>query len=315
MRSRKTKGILPVVLRFVLAISLVFGVPGGAAAEPATVAVLYPEIREPYRSVFLNIVKGVEDSIKGTVKQYVLKEGDSLSELKNGLDSEHVQVVIALGTSALAAAQQLPDKLRIVVGAVLMPPTENVRGVTGITLAPDPEILFDRLKLLAPGVQRVTVVYSQQHNEWLIERAREAARTRALELNALPASDIRASAIIYREVLNKLEHASEAIWLPQDDATVDESAILPLILKEAWDRNLIVISSNAAHVKKGALMALYPDNVGLGRSLATLAINRTQIGGLKDFRHVAATRPISRGKRSYCRAPRPRSREAGQAGV
>lgn len=258
-----------------------FGVPGKAAAEPATVAVLYPEIREPYRSVFLNIVKGIEDAIKGTVKQYVLTEGDSLSALKNGLDSEHVQVVIALGTSGLAAAQQLPDKLRIVVGAVLMPPTENVRGVTGITLAPDPEILFDRLKLLAPGVQRVTVVYSQQHNEWLIERARKAARTRALELNALPASDIRASAIIYREVLNKLEHASEAIWLPQDDATVDESAILPLILKEAWDRNLIVISSNAAHVKKGALMALYPDNVGLGRSLATLALNRTQIGGLK----------------------------------
>ena len=28
-------------------------------------------------------------------------------------------------------------------------------------------------------------------------------------------------------------------------------------------------------------MALYPDNVGLGRSLGTLAINRTQIGGLK----------------------------------
>ena len=188
----------------------------------------------------------------------MLKEGDSLSDLKNGLDSEHVQVVIALGTSALAAAQQLPDKLRIVVGAVLMPPTENVRGVTGITLAPDPEILFDRLKLLAPGVQRVTVVYSQQHNEWLIERAREAARTRALELNALPASDIRASAIIYREVLDKLEHASEAIWLPQDDATVDESAILPLILKEAWNRNLIVIPSMPPMLKKALLWRCTP---------------------------------------------------------
>ncbi|MGH9961839.1 MAG: ABC transporter substrate-binding protein, partial [Pyrinomonadaceae bacterium] len=134
MRSRKTKSLFPVVLWFVLAISLVFGVPGGASAEPATVAVLYPEIREPYRSVFLNIVKGIEDSIKGTAKQYVLKEGDSLSALKNGLESEHVQVVIALGTSGLAAAQQLPDRLRTVVGAVLMPPTENVRGVTGITL-------------------------------------------------------------------------------------------------------------------------------------------------------------------------------------
>jgi putative tryptophan/tyrosine transport system substrate-binding protein len=48
---------------------------------------------------------------------------------------------------------------------------------------------------------------------------------------------------------------------------------LPLILKEAWDKNLTVFSSSPNHVKRGALFSLYPDNVAMGRRLAAMARN------------------------------------------
>src|SRR5204862_5215720 len=50
-----------------------------------------------------------------------------------------------------------------------------------------------------------------------------------------------------------------------------EATILPIVLRESWNRGVPIFSSSVLHVKKGALFALYPNNVGLGRDLATLA--------------------------------------------
>ena len=44
------------------------------------------------------------------------------------------------------------------------------------------------------------------------------------------------------------------------------------MLKESWNRNVPVFSSSYLHVKKGALFVLYPNNVDLGRNLASSAI-------------------------------------------
>jgi putative ABC transport system substrate-binding protein len=54
--------------------------------------------------------------------------------------------------------------------------------------------------------------------------------------------------------------------------------ILPIVLQEAWERDLAVFSSNLAHIKNGVLFALYPDNKNMGRSLAELALNQMHNG-------------------------------------
>ena len=46
-----------------------------------------------------------------------------------------------------------------------------------------------------------------------------------------------------------------------------------MILKESWARNIAVFSSNAAHVRRGVLFSLYPDNFALGKRLAGFAQN------------------------------------------
>jgi putative ABC transport system substrate-binding protein len=68
------------------------------------------------------------------------------------------------------------------------------------------------------------------------------------------------------------ESRRDAIWLPQDATTVDENTILPLVLRESWNRGVPVFSSSFLHVKKGALFALYPNNAELGRSLGSSAL-------------------------------------------
>lgn len=249
-----------------------------APSDAGTVAVVYPETREPYQSIFLSIIEGIEKGGRFPIKEYVLNPNEPVENILGWLTQEGIGTLIALGASGLELADKLPDTMRPVVGAVLINPDTATRDVMGITLAADPEFVFERLKNLSPATTRVNVVYNPERNTWLIKRAQGAAQRRRLTLRVFPAKNIRESALVYREVLQDVRAQADAIWLLQDDTTLDEQAVLPFILREAWDRNLVVFSSNPTHVKRGALFSLYPDNVGMGRRLATMATKGASTG-------------------------------------
>lgn len=244
-------------------------------ADSLRVAVIYPDIRAPYRDIFLSIINGIESRLRKRVEIYTLQKNYDIKAVKNQLKKVRAQVVIALGSRGLSAAKQLEPDFKVVVGAVLNSPGDG--DITGISLMPDPETLFQGLKKVIPEVERVTIIYSRNQTEWLIDRAWESARREGLLLNALPVRNIREAAALYRDVLNKLESGKDAIWLPQD-RTIDEQTIFPLILQKSWERDLAVFSSNLAHLTRGVLFALYPDNENMGRSLAELALKQVQNG-------------------------------------
>ncbi|MDQ3775790.1 MAG: ABC transporter substrate-binding protein [Pseudomonadota bacterium] len=243
-------------------------------------------MREPYKSVFTSIVQGIDDGLDRDTTRYALDGVTDPSALRASLGRDGVRVVIALGTKGVTAAKRLENEIEVIVGAVLTEPRENRAVFRGITLSPDPEILFERLMKVAPSAKRVTVIYDRLSNQGLIDRAHVAARSQALLLNAIPAEDLAAGARLYRTLLDTTAGVSEVIWIPQGDDTVDDNAVLPLVLKGAWDKKIVVISSNPSHVRKGALMALYPDNAGLGRSLAAMAMETLRTGGVKKGKFV-----------------------------
>jgi putative ABC transport system substrate-binding protein len=196
----------------------------------------------------------------------------------NWVQEEQIKTVVALGKQGLDSAANFPAEVNVVIGAVLTPP-DSVQKAGGILLAPAPDRLFQWLTLLAPDVKKVTVVYNPELNGWLIEFAHAAARKHKLILNALPAQDLRTAAQLYRDLVETGLGANHAVWLPQDSYTVDQQTTLPMLLKASWDQEFVVFSSNPAHVKRGALFGLYPDNVAMGKRLGELAANVN--GGLE----------------------------------
>ncbi len=257
--------------------------PGGATAEageqrrmepqaPGSVAVVYPNLGEPYHSIFATIIDGIEDNAKSAMRTYPVAANTDPAELNAQLKRNGAKVVIALGRQGLKAASALDRDIPLVAGGVLAVPEADNRAMTAISLTPDPSLLFSRLRNLMPGVRRVIVVYNPQSNEWLIRLAREAARAQGLELVAYEARDLGSAARLYESAFAASDSKRDAIWLPQDATTVDETTILPLVLKESWSRNIAVFSSSFLHVKKGALFALYPNNLELGRTLAWSAL-------------------------------------------
>ena len=206
------------------------------------------------------------------VRRYPIGANPEAADLNLQFKRDGVKVAIALGRQGLKAASGLSRDIAVVVGGVLVPPEAENRNLSGISLTPDPALLFVRLKNLMPGIRRVIVVYDPQQNDWLIKLAREAAKAQGLELVEYQARDLGLAARLYETAFAAADGRRDAVWLPQDATTVEESTILPLVLRESWNRGVPIFSSNFLHVKKGALFALYPNNRELGRTLANSAL-------------------------------------------
>lgn len=258
--------------------------PPNLQAEQPVIGVIYPQMRDPYRSVFEAIIAGMENAVNHRVRRFEIVEdaAPGNGRVLEWIQKERVKTVVALGKQGLEAAKVLPAEINVVIGAVLTPPEPEFEA-GGIVLSPAPERLFDWLTLLAPQVKKVTVVYNPDINGWLMAFAETAARKHGLALNALPARDLRTAAQLYRDLVNAGLGAEHAIWLPQDSYTVDQQTTLPMLLKASWDQKFVVFSSNPAHVKRGALFGLYPDNVKMGERLGRLAIKVDDGEEVKKF--------------------------------
>lgn len=242
-------------------------------AAKGPIAVIYPDIGSPFQAVFAKIIEGIEAQAHVRVVSLPIGAHTAPADLNAQLKRNGAKAVIALGRQGLKAAAGVDRDLPVVVGGVLAVPEAESRNLTGVTLTPDPALLFLHLKALLPHIKRVIVVYDPQHNETLIQLAREAARAQGLELVAHEARDLASAVRSYGAAFAFADNQRDAFWLPQDPTTVDDNTVLPLVLKECWNRNAVFFSSSYLHVRKGALFTLYPDNVELGRTLANSALS------------------------------------------
>ena len=260
-------------------------------SEAGAIAVIYPEIAEPYRSVFAQIIDGIEAGAKGRVANFAVGPGTDVSELNNSLRRQDAKVVIALGQRGMKVASALDHDIGVVVGGVLSASENEIRDLQVNSLSPDPALLFSRLKGVMPGVRRVFTVYDPRQNAWMMRLAKAAARAQGLELVTYEAQDLRSAMRTYQEIFATVDSDQDALWLPQDFTTVEESSVLPLVLQESWGHNLAVFSSTFSHVRRGVLFSLYPNNVELGRHLAgsalgILASGENGGGGIIPLREV-----------------------------
>ena len=243
-----------------------------ASVGKGAIAVLYPNVSEPVRSAFIGMIQGIEERIRVRVRSYAVEARTDPAELNAQLKRANTRVVIALGRQGLNLAASLDREILVLVGGALLLSDAEIVGVNGISLTPDPALLFARLHTLLPEVRRVLVVYDPRKTEWLLRLAREAARAQNIELLAHEARDLSQAAVLYKSLIKGADSRRDALWLPHDTTTVEESTLLPLILKDSWDNNVTIFSSNLLHAKKGALFAMSPNNVELGKSLASSAL-------------------------------------------
>lgn len=237
-----------------------------SAHAETRIGVLYPESAPAFLKLYQTIISGMGQAGDVRVQSRAVSEKDSVDQIRAWLTSGQSQVVISLGNLPAALTGALSADLPLIYGAAAL----NDNNTPGVSLASSPGKLFARLKQLKPDVERVFMVYKPQSNGWLLSAGKLAARDHDLELIATPSEDIQQAAAAFSRILQQTRQGRDAIWLTLDPV-VPINQLLPVLLREAWDKQLVVFSNNPLDVSKGALFALYPDYPAMGLQLAERA--------------------------------------------
>jgi putative ABC transport system substrate-binding protein len=238
----------------------------GTALAETRIGVLYPESAPALLQLYQAIINGMSKAGEVQVQGRAVSERTSPEEVIAWAQERRNQVTVALGDIPPALTERLAADAPLIYGASAL--NDNARP--GVSLAASPAQLFDRLRQIKPEVERIFVLYRPQSSGWLIAAARTAARQQGLELAAIACEDAQQAGAAFTRVLQQARTGTDAIWLTLDPV-VPLNQLLPVLLRESWDKHLVLISNNPVDVAKGALFALYPDYPAMGRQLAERA--------------------------------------------
>lgn len=258
---------------------------GGRASAETRIGVLYPESAPALGKLYQTIVGGMALAGDVRLQSREVSGSDTPEAINAWLSGSQSQVAVVLGdlppaiTSALTSA-----RTPLVFGASVL----NDNAIAGVSLASSPARMFNRLRQIKPDVERVFVIYKPQATGWLITAARTAAREHGIELVATASDDVQQSGAAMARILQQARSDKDAIWLTLDPV-VPLNQLLPVLLRESWDKHLVLFSNNPIDVAKGALFALYPDYPAMGRQLAERAkrqVARPSLAGPEASDHL-----------------------------
>jgi putative tryptophan/tyrosine transport system substrate-binding protein len=238
------------------------------AGAETRISVLYPESAPAFVKLYQTIVDGMAQAADVRLQSRAISDKDSPEEIRAWVNANQSQVAIVLGDvpPALVASLAVP----MIRGADAL----NDNTQPGVSLASSPAKMFDRLHQIKPDIERVFVLYRPQSSGWLIAAARAAAREQGLELAGTACEDAQQASAAIARILQQARPGKDAVWLTLDPV-VPLNQLLPVLLRESWDKHLVLFSNNPVDVAKGALFALYPDYPAMGRQLAERAKRQT----------------------------------------
>ena len=259
-----------------------------AAAETsspgAQLAVVFPQVRQPFQKVYQTIAKGAAEGFAGPTSEIILDADKPATDLESRI-ADHM--VVALGGRGITELQPMTLAHPLVVGAV----SRRIPHVYGMSMVPEESLIVTKLHVLAPEVRRVFVIVRSHDNIIDPKSAQLAFNQLGIQLHIHEAEDLRAAAGIYRKVIRSLG-SGDAVWFPSGDRFVG-NALLSILLQASWKSEFVVFSSNPTHVKRGALFSVYPDNfqmgVRLGELARKIAEGEQQQAGMEPLQSVFVT--------------------------
>lgn len=253
---------------FVLLYSTSNGLPSPVyAAQPVKYAVLYPQVRDEYAQIFLDIIHGIQQTA-GTPPAYIqqLARNSHPKQLEKAFKNNNIEMVVALGSRSYQFSTQFENPPPILVAAT----QETIHHFSSLNLTPQPQLMFDKLSQLAPNIKKVTIIYNPEHNQWMMKQAILAAKQYNLTLQLIKVSSLKAATEKYRYFFNHVDPETEALFLPLDSTVINEKITIPFILTSAWKQQVVVFSCNPIHVKRGVLFSIYPDSQRIGQDIGDL---------------------------------------------
>ncbi|WP_152976353.1 type 1 periplasmic-binding domain-containing protein [Methyloglobulus morosus] len=233
---------------------------GNAHAKTPIILIAYPAVEEPLHSIYASVIKGIEKKISHAE---LLEVADNINNLQGDLNKHHPDKIIALGKRVADAALKTTYRNQIVVGLVHSTPHES----PGVSLALDSQELAKRLTQLAPFIKKVYAVQESSYPAITLYDADTPINTPPIIMKE--GGDMVSTIRLLGQLVEQDATSSDAVLVPSNLP----GNILFEITKIAWDRKIILLSTNLSHLESGVLMVFYPDVEKLGEQLGRLANN------------------------------------------
>jgi putative ABC transport system substrate-binding protein len=245
-----------------------------ASATPApTVAIVTSSRIPPFEQAARSIAESVRRSpLQPEILTFDLDgAGDNVPAVLRQLRGAEPALIVTVGSLATGAVLAETWKAPILFSMVLYPAQSGfitgTRNVTGASLDLPLAQQFRALRRLLPEARRVGVLYHPDETGGIVAAARtEASR----EGFALEAAEVQGPEAALRALVGLLERV-DVVWTVADSHVFTPQNTSALILA-ALRARVPVFGLSTAHVRTGAIAALYCDYADVGRQTGELAL-------------------------------------------
>jgi putative ABC transport system substrate-binding protein len=214
-------------------------------------------------------VHGPKSITYAEITEYVLAEEPSRASLRRKILAGRPDLLLAVGTNALAFLRSKDTDIPIVY--LMVPyPAGIVNGrpnITGVNLQISPARQLAALLTAAPDLKNFGLLYDPLRSGPMLKEIEAAARQKNITLIARQA---RTSSEVDR-LLNEMIGRIDCFWM-LPDLTVVTPQTVELILLFSLEHRVPIFSFSTKYLTRGAAFAIIFDNYDLGRSGAEMAM-------------------------------------------
>lgn len=247
----------------------------GTAYCKVPVLVVYPEADASLQHIYNAVITGIDHQVGSTTQLILTPDMNNLQASLDHLQPEHI---IALSKTAAEAVRHSSYHDRLWVGMMAFTHPDY----RGVSLTLDSKRLAQQVAQFAPFIKRFFVVQEARNLSVILNDKAAASSSKAIKFK--PANEnSNEPDVIIREGVDMITTIRLLGHLVEQEATTRDAVLLPVnlpndilyeISRIAWDRHIILLSTNLYHLENGALMVLYPDPVALGEQLGLLVAKK-----------------------------------------
>ncbi len=257
----------PWLLAGALAVALVSGAWQASAATPRpTVAILKSSTLAPFELATEALTASLRQAVPQPEILTFDLEGDAAKApaVLQAMYAAAPRVIVTVGSLATSVALADESPIPVVFSMVLYPKASGFqssprRSVTGVSLDLPLEAQFAALHRLLPAAKKVGVLFHPGETGAIAAAAASAASASGLTLVAREVGDAGEAV----GALGTLMEEVDAVWAIAD-GHVFTPQTTPALILAALRRRIPLIGLSTAHVRSGALAALYCDYRDVG---------------------------------------------------
>jgi hypothetical protein len=231
-----------------------------AHGEDANSLILYPEGSKGQEQIFASVIKGIENV---TDHPKLLELKDDQIDIQQLLDVIRPVKIIALGKRAAAAASKSSYRKQTLVGLSYFTKAEH----NGVSLMLGSRALAELLHQVVPSIKRIFIVQESGHHSIDVMPSKEEERPTIVSLEGH--DSLETIRLLGHLLEQGVSASSDAVFIP---ANLSDD-IRQEVEKVAWEKKIMLLSTNFSHLETGIPMVFYPDPVAMGEQLGRMTKN------------------------------------------